>query len=171
MVRGKKRVSVLSMLCSVSVLLICFICGESIKNLLIAILSVIALIAVKVHTVKINRPRERQARITVLMTAISLIFVALYCFSGVVFGYERVVLKLSFMITHVLPIAVIIACTESMRMILLAHLKRMPAAAYILFAVIDVAILWHGDFINGYSALIRAVSTVMLPSLFAGMLE
>ena len=77
MVRGKKRVSVLSMLCSVSVLLICFICGESIKNLLIAILSVIALIAVKVHTVKINRPREHQARITVLMTAISLIFVAL----------------------------------------------------------------------------------------------
>lgn len=170
MVRGKKRVSALSLLCSIAVLLICLICGESLKNLLLAILSVIALITVNTYTVKINRSCESRGQISVLMTALSLIFVALYCFSGMLFGYERVVLKPSFMLTHVLPTVVITVCAESIRRTLLVHSKKMPAAAYILFAAVDVSALWYNGFVSGYSATARAVGTVILPSLFAGIL-
>ena len=164
------RVSALSMLCSISVLLICFFCEESVKNILLAALSFIALLTVNIYTVKINRYYERRGQAAVLITAVAFIFVALYCFSGILFGYERVVLRLPFMITHVLPTVVMTVCTESIRARLLTCCRKMPAAAYILFAIVDVAALWYNGFVSGYGATARAVGTVILPSLFAGML-
>ena len=133
--------------------------GDAIKNLFTLFISLILLAVTCILFEKRAPHRSNRCELAVLMSALSVIAISLYCASGFLFDSYRVVLLPSFIITHVLPIALICVFSELSRARMLALRKRaLSVASCAVFVLMDaVLVSTAGDISSLGSSLLFAV--------------
>ena len=102
-----------------------------------------------------------KGQVAIIMTSFAVIAVAVYLFSGIYFGFSRVVLLGSLIFTHVIPTVVMIISTEMLRRLLMS-LKSGGASAlsYIVFVTVEVLAIPRVDY--GVTA-VQIFGAVILP--------
>ena len=143
--------------------------GRIVAALLLLPLAIIVCFFIKKRSIySINKQQ-----ILMIMTVIGLMYVMLYYISGLRFGFYVSPYKfnLNGILRFVLPISVIIVCTEIIRGVILAHGSKIAdALVYFTCVLADVLICSNLISITSFAKFMDVVGLTLLPSLVYNLL-
>ena len=164
-----QRCTVILILYGCIPLLAVFLSNAAWRNIITSLL-LCALSALACRVIKRRCNRDmRHGQVAVLMTAFAVIAVVLYLFSGVIFGFSRVVLLASLVFVDVIPFAAIIISCEILRSVLISQNSRgITVWSYVLSVFADVFILSRSAIDTDFA--LHSLIAVIFPAVFANLL-
>ena len=134
----------------------------------LALVTVLALYLVKKKTA----PSIHHKQVLLLMAVFALLYTVLYYLLGIFFGFHRAItgFTLSTLFWYMLPITVLIVCSELLRTRLLAQRsKTASATAFACCVVAELLCFLANDSTNSLSRFMDLVALVFLPACIANV--
>ena len=117
-------------LCLALLLFAFFLSGQSGRLIGAAVLLPLAVL-ISVLLKKRRIPSYLKGQVSLIMTISAVLFVMLYYLTAIRFGIAKAPVSLSYrsVFTHIIPIAVIVSCSEIIRGVLIAREKKLDSVA------------------------------------------
>ena len=154
-----------------ALLLVSFIREKIAQNIALALVVAIsaALLCQALKKRDIHDVHKNQA--AWVMAACATIMVVAFFLTGIAFGFNKVVIKPSFLWNFILPYGLTIISAEILRSVLLAQKSKLVAViSYVAFVWIDFLILCDTSFFANFEYFIEALGLAFLPALASGAL-
>lgn len=168
----KKRIYIISSIVFVTLLVALFIpfsTGRIIGSILLVPATIIVLFFIKKRkALSINT-----SQIILLITVIGILYITLYYFSALYFGFTKTGygLKLDIIFSLTIPIAIIIVCTELIRHVLVVQdNKIVTILAYFICLISDILICSNISDINTIYTFMDIVGLTLFPGIIYNLL-
>ena len=146
--------------------------GES-GRIVAAILLLPAAVLIPMYIRKRSIPSINKNQVLLIMTVISLVCVMVYYLTGLKFGFYKnpYGLSVSNFFKFFLPIAVVIACTEIIRFVLMAQKDKLTGVlCYLSCVVADMLICSNLPSVTSFNRFMDLVAGALFPALLSNLL-
>lgn len=169
--QDKKTLYLISALYICALLLVCLVPNDTLSNIIFACFCALsaAIIFFKVKKRAIHGIEKKQ--VAAVMAALAVISITVYYFTGLRFGYVKVLLIPSFIWKYIIPYAVIIVASELIRNVIIDQRnKALTVLFYVVFVVLDVAVLSGSGVLESFGKFTNLVALIIFPALTANLL-
>lgn len=165
----KKSLQIISV-SALAVLLISFLFGDW-GRAAAAVISAIVCVLMVALIKKRGIPIYVYSEVAMLTAIIAVVYVMLYYVAGIAFGITKVTIGEIVFSQYIVPIFVIIVCSEITRVIVRAQEDRLSnVISYISFVVAEVVVYYTIDDIFSYKRFVDIIAMVFLPAVLSNLL-
>lgn len=154
-----------------ALLLVSFIRDKIAQNYALALVLVISAILLCQALKKRSIHDVHKKQTALVMAALATIMVVAFLLTGIPFGFYKVNIKPSFLLSFILPYGLTIIAAEILRSVLLAQKSKLVAViSYVAFAWVDFLILCDTSIFANFEYFIEAIGLAFLPAITSGVL-